>query len=150
MGFFTSAVSSAAKAINSGYTLSTVERFCRELGWPVSERRGNKVTVYLQDPIGHERPIVVNCSQFVILATFSLVTLAEVPAEISGFLLCRNNELVYGKWGVSVEDGEAHFHLGYVMNAEGLNATSFIAICEEMATEAGGFDGRMQRAGLLR
>lgn len=150
MGFFTSAVSSAAKAINGGYTLAAVERFSREAGWRVSERRGNKVTVYLEDPIGFDRPIIVNCGQFLVMATFSLATMTEVPGEISGFLLCRNDDLVYGKWGVAVEDGEAMFGLCYVRSLEGLDAVAFRSICEEMATEAGSFDGRMQRAGLLR
>ena len=142
MGFFT-----RAAPING--TLSMVGRFCREAGWTANQRSEKSMVVFIRDSIGYDRPVIVSTGKFVVIGADSLVTMQQVPGEIAGMLLMRNDDLVYAKWSAYLDDGEVGFRLFHLLPAEILNAAIFRTICDEMVEEIGGFDGQMQRAGYL-
>jgi len=149
MGLFGDVVAAVGAGVKRGYVQSQVRQFCQRVGWPVEERGENLLWIHIHDPVGFKRAIVVNCKKFIFLGTFSHVTLTQAPGEITGHLLTRNDDLLFGKWSVSVDDGEISFHLGYMLPPDTLTETMFFAVCEEMAKEAGTFDAQMQQAGLL-
>jgi hypothetical protein len=142
------------RASSSPNGVAAIEQFCRELCWSVDERVGDRgIVLHFRDPLMNIRKVLVTCGESIAsILTFSAATLlpSQVPQEVLGYLLIRNNELTTGAWRVSAsDDGNASFALAYCALIGGLNADTFKYICETQVKEAHAFDTNMKSAGLL-
>jgi len=142
------------RASSSQNGLAAIEQLCRELGWSVDERVGDHgIVLHFRDPLVNIRKVLVTCGESIAsILTFSAAALpsSQVPREVLGYLLIRNNELTTAAWRVSAsDDGIASFALAYCVLIGGLNAATFKYICETQVKEAHAFDAKMKGAGLL-
>lgn len=152
---FVAGVTDNGSVSQSPRGLAAIERLCRELGWSVDERVGDHgIVLHFRDPLVNIRKVLVTGGESVAsISTFSAATLSssQVPQEVLGYLLLRNNELTTAAWRVSAsDDGNAVFALAYCALIGGMNAATFKYICETQVKEANAFDTKMQAAGLLR
>jgi hypothetical protein len=131
-----------------------VERFCRELGWPVDERQGDAILLHFDDPVVGVRKIAITCGgRLMSLRVWSAASMSarQIPGEIMGYLLLRNWELALAAWHVlDAGNGNAAFAMASNMLMAGMDAAVFKYACETMVNEANAFDTKMQAAGLLR
>src|SRR5262249_54398435 len=73
-----------------------VEQLCRELGWSVDERFGDKgVVLHFRDPVINVRKVLVVPDYFTLIRTYSGAVVAgnALPKEVLGHLLSRNRAL---------------------------------------------------------
>ena len=152
---FVAGVSDNGPVSQSRYGLAAIERLCRELGWTVDERVGDKgIVLHFRDPLVSIRPVMVVCGESIAgISTFSAADIpaSRVPPEVLGYLLHRNNELTTAAWRVSAsDDGNASFALAYCALISGLDSATFKYICDAQVKEVHAFDSKMQAAGLLR
>src|SRR6266851_5877532 len=98
-GFMSATVDSLRAGLPQGQSSMgpyLVERFCRELGWPVDERQGDAILLHFNDPVVGVRKITITCGdKLMSLRVWSASTMSarQIPAEIMGHLLLRNSEL---------------------------------------------------------
>lgn len=159
MGFFVELANGIADGFRASVTddceRGRIERLCRELGWSVDERDARKISLHFKDPLAGIRKLFISHGDepLVLIAVYSYAILPaeKVPPEVNGYLLSRSAEMPLGAWQASCDsDGDVLFSLRYVAAGRGLTAPLFKFICEALVREAGAFDERMGRAGLLR
>ena len=63
--------------------------------------------------------------------------------------LARNDESVFGKWQITVEDGVASVHLRYTALTNGLDAEHFKLICTTLVNEVAFVEEALHRQGML-
>jgi hypothetical protein len=164
MNYFKDFVEGVARGVVSGVSersavlsaSDVVEACCEQLGWSIDERLdANRVCLHFKDPRLGIRKVIVNVGSqeaMVGFAVFSAVSLPpqQVPADVLGYLLERNSELLVA-WQMFVkEDGDLAFALDYCTFATGLWPDFFKTLCGTMVREVQEFDARMHKAGLLR
>jgi len=155
-GFMSATVDSLRAGLPQGQSSMgpyLVERFCRELGWPVDERQGDAILLHFNDPVGGVRKIAITCGdKLMSLRVWSASTMIarQIPGEIMGYLLLRNWELALSAWHVfDAGNGNAAFALASNLLMAGMDAPVFKYACETMVKEANAFDVKMRAAGLL-
>ena len=115
----------------------------------------NKICLHFKDPRLGIRKVIVSagCQETMVgFAVFSAAALPakQVPADVLGYLLERNSELLVA-WQMFVkEDGNLGFALDYCTFAAGLQPDFFKTLCGTMVREVQEFDAKMHKAGLLR
>jgi len=164
MNYFKDFVEGVAKGFVSGVSerpdvpssSAVVEACCRELGWSIDERLAvDKIGLHFKDPLLGIRKVIVNagCPEAMVAFTvFSAAALppTQVPADVLGYLLERNSELLVA-WQIFVkEDGNLAFAVDHYAFAAGLRSEFFKTLCGALVREVQEFDDRMHKAGLLR
>ena len=132
-----------------------IDRLCRELGWSVDERDGQKIMLHFKDSLTGIRKVFISGGDepLVLLAVYSFAILPanNVPEQVCSYLLSRSSEMSLGSWQAAADrDGDVLFSVKYVAAGRGLTAALLKFACEGMIREAASFDLRMSKAGLLR
>ncbi len=132
-----------------------IERLCRELGWSVDERDGQKIALHFKDPLAGIRKVYLSHGDeplvMLVVYSFAILPANRLPEEVIGHLLMRSAEIGAGAWQMSVDgDGDAIFCVRYTASGRGLTAAMLKYVCQGLVREAAGFDERMSKAGLLR
>ena len=150
---FCSAVAERSPGSSAGDVVRTC---CGQLGWSIDERlNANEVCLHFNDPLVGIRKVVVGIGDhgtIVAFTVFSAVCIQsqQVPANVLGYLLQRNSQLLIA-WQMCVRDsGEVAFSITYCALAAGIDPGVFKMLCETMVKEAHEFDAKMDEAGLLR
>jgi hypothetical protein len=159
MGSWTDMISDFAEGFVDSYrSVGRIERLCRELGWSVDEREGNKIRLHFNIAGGGIRKIsIVNGDECLItfLAHSSAVFAADdISPKLLAYMLCRNLEGgEIGAWGINIDRNTrslCSFHVIYRALGDGLNAAALQYICKSLCEETGDFEDKLRQAGLLR
>ncbi len=135
-----------------------VEACCAQLGWSIDERMGTDgIILYFNDALMPDtiRKLLITGSASGPLAVFTVfsagsIPAEQVPAEVLGHLLVRNQKAVFPAWQVmDQENGNAGFAVTYCALVQGLEAGIFEVICKTMCNEVHEFDAKLRQAGML-
>jgi hypothetical protein len=132
-----------------------VQGFCHRVGFPIAEADGEAVTLHFNCPLFRVRRLLICAAddELVMFDAFSHCTLRyeQIPREVFGYCLERNNAMALGGWKMSADEkGVVQFGVRYCASVNGLSDVSFKFISEKLVTEAGTFDEKLHKAGLLR
>ena len=137
MGVFGRSGDGAATATDE----SLIDRLIRENGWTPDLRHGHAFALTFKgDSITPSRDVNVAHTPGNAIATFSCACRAKFlassmsPVQLALFL-ARNKDSLFGKWQITVEDGEVSAQVFYPALAGGLTAQVFKAICGSLVSE---------------
>ncbi len=87
-------------------------------------------------------------------ATFSCKCRAAFAARSMttpqlALFLARNNEAMFGKWQIAIENGQVSAHARYTALAGGLDAALFGMICVELVKEVAFVEEALHSQGML-
>jgi hypothetical protein len=120
---------------------SPIDRLIRENGWTPDVRHGHAFALAFKgDAITPSRDVYIAHTPGNAIATFSCGCRARFlassmsPVQLALFL-ARNKQSLFGKWQITVEDGEVSAKVFYPALAAGLTAPVFKAICGSLLSE---------------
>lgn len=133
---------------------SLLDHLCRENGWEPDERHGDGIVLYFDgDARTRQRSVIIVhptgehavfdcpcCARFE-ARSMAAATVALFPA--------RNKESLYGKWMITIDDGEVTPHCRYTALVGGLDAKIFKAICVGLLAEVAFVEEVLHGQGLL-
>jgi hypothetical protein len=132
-----------------------MDRLSRELGWPVDARHGHAIVHFFPgDAITPRRDVIIAHPPGHSIATFSCACRARfasrsMTAPQFALFLARNDESVFGKWQIAIEDGVVSVHLRYTALTGGLDAEHFKAICSSLVGEVAFVEEALRGQGML-
>jgi hypothetical protein len=152
---FTGGQSNGASFGRGSPARGRIENLCTQLAWTVDERDGKGIKLHFNDPLVKTRKVMIydGDDPLVVFEVYSYAYLParEVPQEIMGHLLLRNNDMGVGAWGALVDDkGDAFFSVKYYALGDGITAQALKYITAALIKETFEFDKKMHAAGLLR
>lgn len=143
------------RSLLNGNSGGRIEQCCEQLGLSIAERDGKTLVLYFKDDLVGRRKLCISRGDgaLVLFTAFShaILPASRLPDDLAKCVLRRNDDLLIGKWSMSVDDdGDVVFALQYCALGDGINAASFKHVAQALINEANEFDAKMARAGLLR
>ena len=132
-----------------------MDRLSQQNGWTPDLRQGSVIVHYFQgDACSPRRDIVIAHPPGDEIATFSCACRARFAARSMttpqlALFLARNSESVFGKWQITIEDGQVSAALRYMALTGGLDAGLFKAICLSLLAEVAFVEEALHGQGLL-
>ena len=151
MGLFDLFSNGTATATSNGL----IDRLSHENGWTPDVRRGDLIVHFFKgDAITPRREVIIVHPPRDLIATFSCACRAKFSARSMttpqlALFLARNNESIFGKWQIAIEDGTVTADLRYTALATGLNAEFFKMICVKMVGEVAFVEEALRSQGML-
>lgn len=153
MGFFDAFSNGTATANRSGGLL---DQLSQQNGWTPDMRDGNVIVhIFKGDAITPQRGVTIGhlpgeplvCFSCPCRATF---TARSMTSPQLALFLARNNESVFGKWHITINDqGQVSAALGYTALTGGLNADFFKRICVMLLAEVAFVEQALHSQGML-
>ena len=132
-----------------------LDRLSQANGWTPDARQGHTIAHFFKgDAITPRRDVVIVHTPDDPFAVFSCACRAKFAARSMttpqlALFLARNDQAMFGKWQISIEDGMVSAHVRYTALTEGLTPEIFKTICVTLVGEVAFVEEALHSQGML-